>query len=395
MKKKKKRTIAFLVLLCFFYFLSAVEAGQVGVSPASLTFDKVLRGGYAEKYLTLTVNSDETYKVRINFSGEISSWLEVENRSLELNRNNPLRISIKAHPPEDIPNGNYTGFIRIFIERDSKVIDQHAVSSIKTALDVFVVIEIVDFEIKECLAKNFKVSSSEKGEPIIVSLDIFNRGNIKFKPEVEFKIWDLEKRKLIKQDKVYLDFVKPTTESSLSFEIPTSDFEIGQYWIDVFSIDCYSNQVLTFDILEEGALRSSGYIKEIVLDSWVKTGETMKIIVLFENNGEKNVKAKFKGTISLNNKIIEILESEFFSVAINETYPFVFYFTPKKEGVYKLSGSVYYDGKKTFEKSKIINVQSNKSSIFVILKYSFYLLLLIVIIYLIREIKKEKRRLHD
>lgn len=80
------------------------------------------------------------------------------------------------------------------------------------------------------------------------------------------------------------------------------------------------------------------------------------------------------------------------SVSIGEIETFKFYFTPRKEGKYIVTGMVFYDGKRTFEKSTVINVEKKGFDIGVIRTILIYLILLIVIAYLAYKIKKEKRR---
>jgi len=149
---------------------------------------------------------------------------------------------------------------------------------------------------------------------------------------------------------------------------------------------------LTFDVLEEGALKAEGILLKIIGRVWTDIGETIPIFAEFKNTGEKNIDAQFKGKITYEGKIIQILESEKITVPISEIANFTFYTTPKKAGKYIASGRVFYDKKRTFESSTIINVKPKKFGLKQILINVVYLSLMILIGFLIYKIRKEKRR---
>ena len=73
-----------------------------------------------------------------------------------------------------------------------------------------------------------------------------------------------------------------------------------------------------------------------------------------------------------------------------ETYKF--YFTPKKEGKYIVTGIVFYDGKRTFEKSTVINVERKGFGWESVKTILIYLVLIVLIAYLAYRINKEQKR---
>jgi len=133
-----------------------------------------------------------------------------------------------------------------------------------------------------------------------------------------------------------------------------------------------------------------GVLLRIVSPTWVKVDDTTYIEAFFENTGEKNVDARFKGEITLNGKIVQILESESSSVDIGEQETFKFYFTPRKEGKYIVNGIVLYGGKRTFDKSTVINVEKKGFDWKDIKTILIYATLIIGIAYLAYRINKEK-----
>jgi hypothetical protein len=393
MKNKNILKIRMIFLfIIFITFLSFVSSVNIGVSPASTYFNNVLRGGYAEKIVTITIDSAEPTKVSLAPRGDIAEWLSFKETEFEVSKNKPYYLKIIMQPPIDIPNGNYSGFLRITTASKGSGVEGQATGIVNAALDLYLEVDITDVEYSSCRAWNYQVESAEKGDDIIFKMNIYNEGNIRLSPTIKIDVWDQERTEIVKQLEFSDEIVIPTTEKELEVKMDSSDLEIGQYWAEVTSIECYSSETLTFDVLEEGALKAQGVLLRVTSPPWILVGDTTLIEALFENTGEKTVNARFKGEISLGNKIVQILESESSSVGIGELETFKFYFTPKTEGTYIVTGIVLYDGKRTFEKSTVINVERG-GFIWSKLKMPLiYLLLIIAISYLAYRIKKEKKK---
>ncbi|HOR52735.1 MAG TPA: hypothetical protein PLE51_03670 [Candidatus Pacearchaeota archaeon] len=381
-----------IITLIIIVNLLYVSSANIGVSPANVYFKDVLRGGYAERIVTITVDSEEPTKISLEPRGEIVDWISFEEKEFEVSKNKPYYLKIILQPPVDIPNGNYTGFLRVTTSSKNKGVEGQATGVINAALDLYLEVKITDVEFSSCRAWDFQVESVEKGDDILFKVKVLNEGNVRLYPTIKIDMWDQERTELVKQVEFSEDMIIPTTEKELNIKVESSDMNLGQYWAEITSIECYAAQTLTFDILEEGALRAQGNLLRISSPTWIKVDDTTMIEALFENTGEKNVNARFKGEITLGSRVIQILESELSSVSIGEIETFKFYFTPRKEGKYIVTGMVFYDGKRTFEKSTVINVEKKGFDIGVIRTILIYLILLIVIAYLAYKIKKEKRR---
>jgi hypothetical protein len=392
MKEKniKKRKIALFAVFTLILILNFVSATNIGISPAKIYFKDVLRGGYSEKFVIITIDSPDPVDVKIQTRGNISEWLSFNQTEFEVSKDKPFYLKVMAMPPEDIPNGNYSGFLRVTTSGNGNSVEGQATGIVNAALDLYVEIEITDIEIISCNVNQFNVESAEKGDSIKFSADIYNNGNIRLKPHLRVEIWDENQIEIVKEQEFIGKEIIPTTNEKIIFEVDSSDLYLGQYWAEVYSVDCYNSQTLTFDVLEEGALKAQGSLTKIIALPWVEKDETTSIQAYFENTGEKTVEAMFKGEITYNGKIVQILESEKHSVSIGESDEFNFYFTPKEIGKYILTGRVFYDGKRTFEKSTIINVKDAGFDINKLKMPAIYLALLTLIAFLLYKIKKEK-----
>jgi len=379
------------MIISLFLNLGIISAVNLGISPASVEFKEVLRNGYSERWIVISADSEKPIGVEIEPRGEIKDWLNFSERNFSVSKNKPYYLGIFVTPPSDIPNGNYSGFLRVKTGSIGEGIEEHVVGIVRSALDLTVKIGITDIEIKECSVSSVKVDSVEKGDDIVFYADIKNDGNIRLKPDVIINIWDKDQISVIKNEEFYGEDILPTTKGNVSLRVKSDDLEIGQYWADFLALDCYFSQTLTFDILEEGALKASGILLGIITRKTSEVGETVPLIAKFENTGEKELEAQFKGQINRGESIIQILESEKVMVPVSSTNDFNFYFTPEKPGKYVISGRIFYSGKKTFESSTTLEVVSgniNFSSLIIFLIYSFFVLLILYLIYKIRKKKK-------
>ena len=336
-KKIKSKLIKGIFLLFVILFLNLVSSAHIGISPSNVVFKEVLREGYAERNITITSNSETPIKVNIEPRGEISEWMEFSETQFQVSRQKPYQLRVSVTPPFDVPNANYTGFIRATTDGSGTVQENQAVSFVKAALDLTVLVEITDIEYFSCNVKNYQIFSAEKGDDILIKLAISNTGNTRINPLISMEIWDQEQLNIIKKIDYSQTRIIPTTTETLFIKIPTNDMEIGQYWIDVSAIDCLDSRLLTFDVYEPGKLKANGILKSLFSKVWAEQGETLVINAIFENTGEKSVEAIFKGVITYQDKIIQLLESPKTLVEIQEDETFQFYFTPQKPGKYVVS----------------------------------------------------------
>ncbi len=382
-----------LILLVLVIFLTNFSlAARIGVSPASIKIENVLRSGYAEKIITITVDSEDEVTVEAIPRGQIASWINFSDNNFTVTKNAPFRLTLSVSPPSDIPNGNYSGFVRLRTsQEDVTGLEGYATGIIKPVLDLYTEVFITDIEYFECKATGFSVDPVEIGDPLKFRSNILNLGNTQINPRVQVDIWDFDQIELLKSQEFSTKLISPTTTQEVEVQVDTKDLDIGQYWVDVSTIDCYSQETLTFDVLAEGALHANGKLLRITTVPWVDIGDTTIIEAHFVNNGEKEVSAYFKGKIMLGEKIIQLIESEKTDIRIGDTNVFEYFFTPTQAGRYIVSGRIHYDSKKTFEKAAVINVKPTKSFFKAFFKYLIYIVLISGIIFLSIKIRKLRR----
>lgn len=375
--------------------LNAVSAVNVGISPATMTFENVLRNGYSEKVLVISVDTEEEVLINAQSRGEIAGWMNYSPENFTVSRERPYSLKIAITPPEDVPNGNYTGFLRIMTSELGKGVEGSAVSVVRTALDLAITVEITDIEIRNCRAYEFSVDSVEKGDNILFRFRVANNGNIVLTPRVVVEIWDRDQTDIIKSREFSNKRVLPTTQDEFSVSVSSDDLDLGQYWADVSVVDCYIKQTLTFDVLEPGALKAEGILLTILNNRTAEVGDTVPIEVGFKNTGEKELLAYFSGKVTLGDKIMAVLETDKINVPVGSIEHFNLFFTPTEEGKHIISGRVFYNNKKTFESSSVLEVFSKVFSFRGFLGWLFvpliYIVLIVLIGFLFFKIRKERK----
>lgn len=373
------------------------NATSIGVSPGTVHFKDVLRGGYSEQIVTITVASEESIIANVSVRGDVKDWLAFSEETFEVSKNKPYRLNIIAKPPIDVKNGDYEGVVRIIMEGFGKLPEGSMASVVKAAVDVKVVVTVTDQEITGCRASNFIVRSAEKGDPVEFMVDVVNDGNVRTKPHIIIDIWNQEETEMVKTVDFDDEEILPTVKKTILISVPTDDLDIGQYWAEMIVEECVASDTLTFDVLRKGSLSATGVLDQVKNNVWVEVGETVPVIAVFRNTGKKLVSAVFKGKIQLDDKIIQTLESEELEVPVGETVDFEMFFIPKEAGKYVVSGRVFYENKRTFEMSSIINVNPAEKKIaekegIKIKPLLVYAVMIVIIAFISIKIRKERKK---
>jgi hypothetical protein len=305
----------------------------------------------------------------------------------------PIKVIIQ--PPSDTPIGVYTGDLRILTGTLSTLGGQYG-SQLQAAFMIRIRLEITGTEFVSCSGDSVIIRDTEVGSPIEYYMTVSNNGNVRIRPTANVEVWNQDLTKLVMSKNLEFNNreVLPTTSEAFSTSF-ASDLRIGQYWAYVTIAPCGNTVLTTFSVYEKGTIIDTGDLIRLDSQAWAKIGDVVPITAVFKNTGSRTVSAKFKGIVTLNDNIVEVLDSEFYDVPPGETGSIPVYFTPEKLGQYIISGRILYNNKLSFEKSTVLNVNEGieKSD-----NTWIYLLILIIIIVLILllliNIKKKKKHMH-
>ncbi|MEM3373632.1 MAG: hypothetical protein QXE31_00260 [Candidatus Woesearchaeota archaeon] len=382
----------FIILLSF-----NVCSAVIGVSPSIVKFSKMMKGGYAETYITITTSTEFPLTARFKGDGEIADWIKLEptNESFQFSKSKPYSVKLIIEPPKDIPSGNYSGLLKITTDSYATV-ESGAGSSVMAQVGLLIYVEVVGDEIIDCTAGKITASNTEIGQPFIVSAIVENNGNIRLRPEIKVEVYDQYKTKMVYSTTTLGQEILPTTKKEIFAEI-NNNLPLGQYFAYIYLKQCNQQQLVTFDVLEKGQIADSGKLIGIRTNEIAYENEILPIRPLFQNTGNRKVIAKFKGEIKnlKTGKIEQILESDSLEVNPQESIEFNLFFLPKETGEYQISGRVLYNNKITFEEqSKQVKVLKKDKKMPGYLLFILYIIIGLVILILISKIRK-KRKHHN
>ncbi len=396
MSDMKKRFIAWVSVVYFLLFSFNVFGVGLGVSPANLEFDNVLKGGYAQKILY--VSTDSSYNVTINIErmDEVGDWLVFDDNitSFTINRDNPRYLKVQVYPPEDIISTNYTGSIRIVTSGLSgpNISDEGKSNTVLAAFLIRLRIGITGDQILSCNVGGISISDSEVSYPLKFSSIILNQGNVRVTPDVTLEIWDKFQEKIIRTREFTLSTVLPT-EQVESFSEITNDLMDDQYWARINIPLCNVADTLTFSVVEKGGVNDKGEFLRIEAPVWSKANEIIPINAYFRNDGTRIITAKFKGDVKdSNGKIVKIIDTDYVDINPNAVGELGSFFKPAKEGQYVISGKILFNKKITQTKEFILNINGVAPKDANEQPWLILIILVIIGLILLILIKKKKQK---
>ena len=382
---------------------TSIFAVSIGVSPAKLDYDNVLKGGFAQKTLLVSTDSPDELSINLERGGEIADWIEFgslgENiEEFAITSNNPHILQVRILPPEDLANGNYTGTIRV-VTGTLEGVDTGKGSNVKAAFLVNLRVEIVGEEIVDCIAGGMRITSFEIGEDLPLFFTIENTGNVRIDPDIEVELKDIKNEPVVDLD-TNIEPLLPTLRDTFTDEL-NNDLEVGQYFASIKIPLCNAKQEVTFNVVEPGGISDEGELVSINAPVWAKTGEILPITATFKNLGSRNVRAKFIGDIKdAANNIVKIIDTDQITVESGEIQDFQTFFKPNYPGQYFVTGKITFNEKLTFEKITILNVNEstgNEESSSFLGMMIFLIIIIIILLIIIKQKKinlKRKRRKH-
>lgn len=391
--QEKLMSLLILVILAF-SFIPSAHAIAIGVNRADISFEDVLRGGYAEESIVISTDSAQTITGALEVEGNIADWIRFEPADVEdgfdFSARQPRQVTIIIEPPNDAANGDYEGIVRVITGEILRDGDGQFGTSTRAAFKIDALVGVTDVEIQRCVIAGINLRSTEINQPIDVTYSVENNGNVRIAPELDVTIFDQEQETIIATQSVETaQEVLPTRTEQFVAQL-TNELEPGQYWATVKSEECSGSSLVTFDVLERGGIADSGEFVRIDMESFVEAGEIVPIYAVFKNTGTRTVSAKFKGTVMQGSRLVKVIDTDFYDTPPNQLARIETFFNPDVPGQYEVKGRVLYNNKLTFERIGILNV-SGKSlnsgfNIFPIV------LIVVIILLLLLIIKKKKRK---
>lgn len=369
----------------------SVNAVSIGVSRADLGFSDVLRGGYAEDTFVVSTDSPVLIGGAVEVEGDIVDWVRFEPEGamegFGFSVNQPQQVTVIVEPPIDAANGDYEGSIRVITGEVLRDSDGQFGTSTRAAFKIDVIIGVTDVELLSCVLGGVTMRTTEIQQPIDLQYSIQNSGNVRVRPEIEVTVYDQLQERVVAVSTVEPPGeTLPTTTERFISQL-TNTLEPGQYWARVASEQCTGGGFTTFDVLERGGVADTGEFLRIDMDSFVNTGDIVPITAVFQNTGSRTVSAKFKGSILQGNRLVKIIDTDFYDTPPGAIANIETFFNPDAPGKYEVKGRVLYNNKLTYERIGILNVGGSALSQLPVLPF----LMVVIILVLLLLIRRKRR----
>ena len=388
-----------LFFLLVLFGSSFVDGALLGVNRASLSFNNVLRSGYAEQQVTVTIGQPNDVLVSFEARGEIADWIRFEpaEQSFLVNEDNPGVINVIVEPPLDARVDDYSGMVFISTGALGNISSPMGTNVI-VAFEVDVSVSLTDTQILSCSAGGFSLSDFEIGGEGEFRASVKNSGNVRVRPSFGVKVFSQMQDELLIEYEFSSDSEVIPTRSGVVEELISFDLEPGQYWAEISEPVCGSRSTLTFSVLERGGISDVGEFSRLSAKTWASVGEIIPVVASFKNDGSRTVSAQFKGTVSKDGVILDVLESDTINVPAGEEVDLEVFYVPEELGHYRVSGRVHFNNKVSFERSSVFNVNEESSSDvsggsdMLVLFLSVLIVIFALLVFLILRKKKRKRK---
>ena len=367
--EKKLMTVAIVAFMAMsLYSASTANAAiGLGIAPASITISDAFKGGTYERTITVFNTGDETGTFELTAEGECADWIsfykpEEPNTPITevtIPGKGKVKVLVKFDIPADVANANYTATIyaRSIPEGGG---GEGAVAHAVIRIPSKVLIQVTGTQILKGSVKSITAADTEVGYPLKIKVVFQNEGNVIAKPKIAVTITKTGEGVVVVDRFVHEETgIKPGKEGIIKVLWNTTGRDTGDYIANVtvsLGDEVLATKDLHFKIMPFGSLTRRGVLHSLAIEGEPLVNIVIKLVANFENTGEIDTMAKFKGEIYHEGNLLDVLESDEMFVEAGETANLVSYYKILEPGSYTIRGRVLYSGKETEEKEVSFSV---------------------------------------
>ena len=361
---KVARTIVLVIgvvaLLLFCLAPSKASAAGLGVAPAEIQLEDVLRGSEHLRSIRVFNSGDEGVSAQLNANGEATDWISFCNpdvpattiETIAVPAKGRAEVWVKFKIPQDAAEGTYTATICVeaIVGEEEELEGTH--QSVGLQVMSSVIIKVTGTQTLSGNVGGISVMDIEVGYPLRIMVEFANTGNVVATPLISVKIATQDGTTINNFTSSEFN-VKPEKHETIPLEWDTTGRDPGDYIADVSVVlgdAIIKQEQLNFSILPVGMLTRSGSLTELKFGGESGLGVLTVIRATFINTGQIDIRAKFVGEVYHNDTLIDTLQGEELLVATGNIELLKAYFRPDQQGEYRIKGYVIYEGKKTEEK---------------------------------------------
>lgn len=229
------------IVLGVLLFSSRSLASAFGVSPPWIANDNLKPDSHYVYVIDLSTNDpkeDMVITAKITGDKEIQNWITIKDVDHLLMptgmQHTPIYVEVNV--PKDAPLGKFSGNISLTASPVKLSPDN---VSILLGGNISVQLKVIDHDIVDYWVRSIAVDPIVEGQPITLSVDLKNLGNILISNlETRIQVLDFKTEKVIASANAgqLSRPIYPQTLETTQIQVPTPNLPEGKYWLKVDAI---------------------------------------------------------------------------------------------------------------------------------------------------------------
>lgn len=359
---------------------AAQDGSGVGVTPATTEMDDppLLRGGSKVATLQFQQHDHDLAYVEVRVQppppgdhGDASTWITLRPadgqdpaQDLQVERTSDYPVQVDVQVPETAANGAYAARVNFRLKQACDA-DGGACVGVQSATSAMIHMDVRDEgEVKRILVPgSARVHHMETGKPFQFTVPLENAGNVDANPHIKLEILDKHQEEILAERWLRDTVLRPGERLETSFIVDDLELQEDQYWARVFVYlddeQMHESDLRTFDVVPTGTLAQTAELRTIRIDDDITTaevGDLVRLVAVVENTGSVPVQAAFKGSVLVDDKLVDTLESSLVEIPIGETQGLEMFYRLDRPGQHVFEGSAHYGAKLTEERTLLLRV---------------------------------------
>jgi hypothetical protein len=332
-------------------------ARGIGVFPSSINFGDTLRAGEYFRTIGVLNNEDAEQTYSVAFDGQAAPWLSIVDPNdrtkavdtVSAPAKDQGRVFLRLVVPADIPNGKYTGVVRVLTTVDEKNNGGNSGVGVNVGAEISVTLNLTGTQNVAGSLVDVSAGDVETGSPFRIKTTVQNSGNVQVNPQIDLQVLDLQGAVVgtasFSEDLVYPDEIKILTPEWDTTGQKTGE-RIARVSVKFGNVDLGTRE-LHFNIMPLGTLTRSGELEGLSLEGSPSAGSVAKVTAMFRNTGQIDARAQFLGEVFRDSVRVDAATSNEIAVVPGDVQPLVLFVHVTQDGTYKVEGKVNYEGKET------------------------------------------------